>query len=175
MPKNYYDPKNIRRMTRNANQSFLDQQRYIEKQKARRELEEKKLEAAQQEQVLIEASENLKIVIQAVPAETEKFMDTLKTMTLALNQVVSGTASAILNTARAMNDQSVYQAIVDNAGNEWVEVDYENADLKGSVVRYRSSANIYIGVDRAAAETPAPKPPRVEPSPFSLIEVDDAN
>jgi len=33
---------------------------------------------------------------------------------------------------------------------------------------------MYIGVD-PAQETPAPKPPRIEPSPFSLIEVDDEN
>lgn len=138
-------------MTRNANQSFLEQQRFVEKQKTRRELEEKKLEAERQKQALIEADKKLRIVIQAVPVSADRALSAMRDIMLGLGQAVP---EAIVQAMQSMRDQSAYQSLMNQA---------------------RSSGDVYVGIDAAREEKQEPKPPRIESSTFSLIEVDDEN
>lgn len=131
MAKNYYDPRNIRRMTRNVNMRNQDFLRWQKQQEDRRAEEQERLRAAEQAAADLANGSVLNEFSIAISAQVNRLFTTIQPGTPV----------------------------------------YIDTDGRLEIARYGLTADS-ITFDEFK-NPPAPKPPRIEPSPFSMIEVDD--
>jgi len=158
MAKNYYDPRNIRRMTRNTNMRNQDFLRWQKQQADRRAEEQERLRAAEQAAAdLANGSvlNELKIVISAQAVSASEALDAVSKTFAEVGRLFQEGLRASMSDALLYNQQ----------------VNRMSTTIQPDTPVYLGKT-YQFGTD-FASDTQAPKPPRIEPSPFSMIEVDD--